>query len=120
MSNGTIASITPLIPPRVNVVRKPSANSIGVSRCSTPRQRVASQEKILMPVGTAMIAVVTAIGMRIQVAIAEANTLGADAVKTSPTGGHNANSIIRQAEVLATDMTTVVMVVMRKQGSIQG
>src|SRR6059036_3160685 len=66
MSNGIMASITPEIPPSVNMVRKPSANSIGVSRCSTPRHRVASQEKILMPVGTAITAVVTIIGIRIQ------------------------------------------------------
>ena len=66
MVSGIIASITPEIPPSVNIVRKPSANSIGVSRCSTPRHSVASQEKILMPVGTAMIAVVIIIGMRIQ------------------------------------------------------
>src|SRR5512134_2955765 len=65
MVSGTMASITPEMPPSVNMVRKPSANSIGVSRCSTPRHSVASQEKILMPVGTAMIAVVTIIGTRI-------------------------------------------------------
>jgi hypothetical protein len=29
--DGIIASITPEIPPSVNIVRKPSANSIGVS-----------------------------------------------------------------------------------------
>ena len=34
---------------------KPSANSIGVSKCRLPRHVVASQLKILMPVGTAMI-----------------------------------------------------------------
>ena len=65
MSNGIIASITPLIPPSVNMVRKPSANSIGVSRWSTPRHSVASHEKILIPVGIAMIAVVIIIGIRI-------------------------------------------------------
>ena len=35
--------------------RKPSANSIGVSKWRFPRQSVASQLKILIPVGTAMI-----------------------------------------------------------------
>ena len=34
---------------------KPSANSIGVSKWMFPRQVVASQLKILIPVGTAMI-----------------------------------------------------------------
>ena len=33
---------------------KPSANSIGVSRMRFPRQVVASQLKILIPVGTAI------------------------------------------------------------------
>src|SRR5436305_14744695 len=65
-SNGTMASITPEIPPRVNMVRKPRAKSIGVSRWRTPRQSVASHEKILIPVGTAMIEVVIIIGTRIQ------------------------------------------------------
>ncbi len=95
MSNGIIASITPLIPPSVNVVRKPSANSIGVSRCSTPRHSVASQEKILMPVGTAMIAVVIAIGMRIQAAIPEVNMWCAQTVKPSPTIASSENAIMR-------------------------
>src|SRR5437588_851727 len=36
----------------------PNANSIGVSSLNTPRHSVASQEKILMPVGTAMNGVV--------------------------------------------------------------
>ena len=34
--------------------RKPSAYSIGVSKLRFPRQSVASQLKILIPVGTAM------------------------------------------------------------------
>jgi len=73
MSNGTIASITPLIPPSVNVVRKPSATASACPGAAPPRHRVASHEKILIPVGTAMIAVVIAIGMRIQAAIPEVN-----------------------------------------------
>ena len=32
MSNGTTASMIPLMPPSVNIVMKPSANSIGVLR----------------------------------------------------------------------------------------
>ena len=39
----------------MNVARNPSANSIGVSKRRFPRHSVASQLKILMPVGTAMI-----------------------------------------------------------------
>ena len=38
----------------MKIAMKPSANSIGVSKCRFPRQVVASQLKILIPVGTAM------------------------------------------------------------------
>ena len=50
MSNGMTASMMPLIPPSVNIVMKPSANSMGVVRCMTPLHKVANHEKILMPV----------------------------------------------------------------------
>ena len=92
---GSIASITPEIPPSVNIVRKPSANSIGVSRCSTPRHSVASQEKILMPVGTAMIAVVTIIGIRIQLCMPETNMWCAQTVNPSITIASSEKAIIR-------------------------
>ena len=45
---------------------KPSANSIGVVRWITPFHSVASQEKILIPVGTAISMVVIIIGTRSQ------------------------------------------------------
>ena len=95
MSSGIIASITPEMPPSVNIVRKPSANSIGVSRCSTPRHSVASQEKILMPVGTAMIAVVTIIGTRIHGCMPETNMWCAQTVKPSTTIASSEKAIIR-------------------------
>ena len=95
MSNGIMASITPLIPPSVNMVRKPSANSIGVSRCSTPRHSVASHEKILIPVGTAMIAVVIIIGIRIHGCMPETNMWWAHTVKPSTTIASNEKAIIR-------------------------
>ncbi len=95
MSNGIMASITPLIPPSVNIVRKPSANSIGVSRCSTPRHRVASQEKILIPVGTAMMAVVIIIGIRIHGAMPLTNMWCAHTVKPSTTIANSEKAIIR-------------------------
>ena len=41
-------------PPIVKTLTKPSANSIGVSSVMFPRQSVASQLKILIPVGTAI------------------------------------------------------------------
>src|SRR5665648_630334 len=85
MSSGTMASITPEIPPRVNIVRKPSAKSSGVSMCSTPRHSVASQEKILIPVGTAMIAVVIIIGMRIHDCMPDTNMWWAHTVTVSYT-----------------------------------
>ena len=93
--SGTIASITPEMPPSVNIVRKPSTNSIGVSTCSTPRHSVASQEKILIPVGTAMIAVVTIIGIRIQLCMPETNMWCAQTVKPSSTIASSENAIIR-------------------------
>ena len=93
--SGTIASITPEIPPSVNMHRKPSAKSIGVSRCSTPRHSVASQEKILMPVGTAMIAVVTIIGIRIQLCMPDTNMWCAHTVNPSSTMASSEKAIIR-------------------------
>ena len=95
MSIGTIASTTPEMPPSVNIVRKPSANSIGVSRCSTPLHSVASQEKILMPVGTAMIAVVTIIGIRIQSCMPDTNMWCAHTVNPSSTMASSEKAIIR-------------------------
>ena len=65
MSIGTAPSITPESPPITNIERKPSANSIGVRRWSFPSHIVASQLKILIPVGTAIRRVVTIIGTRI-------------------------------------------------------
>ena len=93
--SGTMASITPEIPPSVNIVRKPTAHSIGVSRCSTPRHSVASHEKILMPVGTAMIAVVIIIGMRIQLCMPETNMWCAQTVKPSSTMANSEKAIMR-------------------------
>ena len=57
----------------MNIERKPSAKSIGVRKWSHPSHIVANQEKILMPVGTAMSIVVTIIGMRSHGAIPATN-----------------------------------------------
>ncbi len=54
MSTPALASTTPVTPPTVNRNRKPTAHSIGVSNVIEPSHMVAIQEKILMPVGTAM------------------------------------------------------------------
>jgi hypothetical protein len=53
-------SITPVNPPNRNVVKKPSANTIGVSKVTEPRHMVPIQLKIFTPVGTAMSIVVNA------------------------------------------------------------
>ena len=95
MSNGTTASMMPLIPPSVNIVRKPSANSIGVRRWITPLHSVASQEKILMPVGTAISIVVIIIGTRIQLCMPDTNMWCAQTVNPRITIATSENAIIR-------------------------
>ena len=44
----------PVTPPKRNTIRKPTANSIGVSNLIEPRHIVPIQLKNLIPVGTAM------------------------------------------------------------------
>src|SRR5918997_6109243 len=95
MSNGTTASMIPLTPPSVNIVMKPSANSIGVRRWITPRHSVASQEKILMPVGTAISIVVIIMGTRIQLCIPDTNMWWAHTVKPRITMATSENAIMR-------------------------
>jgi hypothetical protein len=57
MSRDALAKIIPVRPPMVNRKMKPRANNIGVANRIVPPKRVANQEKILIPVGTAMIIV---------------------------------------------------------------
>jgi hypothetical protein len=52
-----LARTTPVKPPTVNKKIKPNANNKGGRICSLPPHNVASQLKILMPVGTAIIIV---------------------------------------------------------------
>src|SRR5260221_14230792 len=54
MSIGTSESTRPVKPPRVKRIRKPIANSIGVSKLSAPFHIVANQLNTLTPVGTAI------------------------------------------------------------------
>src|SRR5215470_18424483 len=56
-SAGTDASMIPVMPPNVNMERKPSVNHMAVVMRTRPRHSVATHEKILMPVGmpTAMV-----------------------------------------------------------------
>ena len=49
-----MASTTPVTPPTVNTKMKPTAHIIGTFISMEPPHIVAIQEKILMPVGTAM------------------------------------------------------------------
>lgn len=56
-SRPALARTTPVTPPMVKRKIKPSANNKGVLKSKEPPQRVASQLKILIPVGTAMIIV---------------------------------------------------------------
>ncbi len=63
----------PESPPIVNIAMKPTAQSMGVVKWIFPFHNVASQEKILIPVGTAIRSVVTIIGTRSQGAIPATN-----------------------------------------------
>src|ERR671928_2255925 len=94
MSMGMTASMMPLIPPSVNIVMKPSANSIGVVRWITPLHSVASQEKILMPVGTAISIVVIIIGTRSHGNMPETNMWCAHTVNASRTIAMSEKAII--------------------------
>ncbi|OIQ69062.1 hypothetical protein GALL_493420 [mine drainage metagenome] len=49
-----LARTTPVTPPMVNTNRNPIAKSIGVLNSIEPPHMVAIQEKILIPVGTAI------------------------------------------------------------------
>ena len=54
MSIGATDRIRPVKPPMVNTKRKPTANSIGVSKVMEPFHMVAIQLKTFTPVGTAI------------------------------------------------------------------
>ena len=57
MSRELLANTIPVRPPTVKRKRKPSTQSMGDSRAAGVPCSVASHEKILMPVGTAIIMV---------------------------------------------------------------
>ena len=73
----------PESPPITNIEMKPSANSIGVVKRSRPSHIVASQEKTLIPVGTAISSVVTIIGTRSHGAMPATNMWCAQTEKPS-------------------------------------
>ena len=95
ITTGMTASMMPLMPPSVNIVMKPSANSIGVRRWITPRHSVASHEKILMPVGTAISIVVIIIGTRSHENMPDTNMWWAQTVNPRITIATSENAIIR-------------------------
>ena len=66
-----------------------------MSRWRTPRHSVASQLKILIPVGTAMIAVVIIMGTRIHDCMPETNMWWAQTVNPRTTMASSENAIMR-------------------------
>jgi len=68
-----LARITPVIPPIVNKNTKPRDHKRGASDLIRVPCRVASQEKILMPVGTAMIIVAAVKYARVSTSIPTVN-----------------------------------------------
>ena len=95
MSTGTAPSMIPESPPITNIETKPSANNMGVDKFSRPSHVVASQEKTLMPVGTAMRSVVIIIGTRRYEAIPETNMWCAQTEKPSTRIAHSESAISR-------------------------
>jgi hypothetical protein len=57
MSNPQFEQATPVTPPIVNKTKNPLVNLIGASMLIDPPHIVANHEKILIPVGTAIIMV---------------------------------------------------------------
>jgi len=73
MSRELLANTIPVRPPTVNRKRKPRTQSMGDSRAAGVPCRVASQEKILMPVGTAIIIVAEVKYARVSTSIPTVN-----------------------------------------------
>jgi hypothetical protein len=95
MSIGTAPRKIPDRPPITNIVTKPIAQSIGVLTQIRPSHVVASHEKTLIPVGTAISSVVIIIGTRSQFAIPDTNMWCAHTVKPSTTMASSEKAIIR-------------------------
>jgi hypothetical protein len=53
-SNEALAKTTPVTPPIVNKAKNPNVNNKGVVNLKLPPYKVAIQENILIPVGTAI------------------------------------------------------------------
>ncbi len=84
------------MPPITNVTMNPSANSIDVdSMCNFESNSVPSQEKILIPVGTAISSVVIIIGTRSQLNMPATNMWCAQTANASTTMPSSAIAINR-------------------------
>src|SRR5918992_47675 len=118
ITTGMTASMIPLIPPSVNIVMKPSANSIGVRRWITPRHSVASQEKILIPVGTAISIVVIIIGTRSHENIPDTNMWWAQTVNPRITIATSEKAIIRYPKIGFRALAETTSLMIPKPGSI--
>src|SRR4029453_11869060 len=86
-------------PPITNIVTKPIAQSIGVVTWIRPSQVVASQEKTLIPVGTAISSVVIIIGTRSQFAIPETNMWWAQTEKPRIRMATSGGAISREPKI---------------------
>jgi len=73
MSRDLFASTMPVRPPTVNKNKNPSTHNIGLSGLAGVPWRVANQEKILIPVGTAMIIVAEVKYARVSTSIPTVN-----------------------------------------------
>ena len=58
MSKPEFDKTTPVNPPKVNNIKNPTANNIGVVKVTIPPQIVANQLKTFIPVGMAIIIVI--------------------------------------------------------------
>ena len=91
---------------------KPRANSIGVVMWMTPRHSVASQLKILMPVGIAISIVVIIIGTRSHADMPDTNMWWAQTVKPRMTMATSEKAIIRYPNTgfrACVDMTSLMI-----------
>src|SRR3954447_16463370 len=118
MSIGTAPSMTPERPPITNIDRKPSANRNGVLKCNLPFQIVASQLKILIPVGTAISSVVTIIGTRNHDAMPETNMWCAHTLNPRTTIAISDSAINRYPNTGLRENTAMTSLMIPNPGSI--
>src|ERR687896_519248 len=118
MSIGTAPRKIPDSPPITNIETNPSAHNIGVVRWMRPSQVVASHEKTLIPVGTAIRSVVIIIGTRSHDAMPETNMWCAQTEKPRMRIAINDRAIRRYPKIGLRDMTEITPEAMPKPGSI--